>query len=40
MLEVVVGGAVDVFCVVGYIILLYEIYYFIVIFILFYCIES
>ena len=28
------------FLVVGYIILLYEIYYFIVMFILFYCIES
>ena len=40
MVEVVVDGAVDFFWVVGYIVLLKWLYYFIVMFILFYCVES
>ena len=40
MVEVVVVGAMSVFWVVGYIILLLRIYYFIAMFILFYYVES
>ena len=40
MVEMVVVDAVDVFWIVEYIILLQRIYYFIMIFILFYCVES
>ena len=40
IVEVVVVDAMDVFWVVGYIILLWRIYYFVVMFILFYYIEK